>query len=504
MADYDYLSTQLSESLLTAMAYVGPEASPLLATLLPEMFDGLIYQDIAARIIDYRLRFKEPPAPAHLDDIFDHVGRDDKNYKTYQRILVGMREQAPTLNIKYLVDRVTSFARSQNLKAGLIEANERYTQGGDDRDDEVEAILSDTLRNRVDTLDFGERLSEAPLDWMDRDEFEDGSQMPIGIPALDRRGIVPTRGELYRLMGNTGAGKSWWLQFLARQAARHNPPWVTVYISLENRRPRVKRRFSQMYASAAVRKEKYIIPLLEREDDKDKLSKLSGIDYKVMEPLRSFDDPRDRKEVTQIMNTRTNRIRTSRIIMKEWPGNTLTIPMLEHWLDALGQAKGIYPDMICLDMPQLMKLDPKDKRGSFGAITIDLRRIADERNLAMCDVLHSNREGEKSKVLHSFHAGEDISQAKSADVLLTFNQTEQERRLGLARLFTEKVRNDESKSTILLTQSYKVGQFMLDSAPMSTGSYWDFVNQVDDEAKREKLTSADYGSYDDERDAADD
>lgn len=483
------------------MAYVGIEASPLLLVLTPDMFDGEVYQDIASRIIEYRNRFKEPPAPAHLDDIFDHVlgDPDHKQYRAYNRILVGMREQAPSLNVKYLVDRVFEYARSQRLKSGLIEAGERYSQGGEGRDDAVEAILQGTLKQRIETVDYGERMSTQPLSFLDRKQYEDGSQIRTGIDELDRHGLVPTRGELYLLMAPRKRGKSWWLQYLARRASRQY--WNSVHISLENRTPLIKERYVQSWVSAAKRDDRYI--LADFVLDKDE--KLDDIEYEVRKPRLVFARPGDRKLIERDLNRWKRSL--DRILVKEWPSNVLTVPMLERWLDGLEASEGFVPDMICLDYPQLMKLDPNDLRGSFGRTTIDLRRVAGERNLAMCIVAQTTRAGEDAKLIRTSHMAEDISQAATADTILSYNRTEAEKGLGLARLFVAGGRADRDGFTILLSQSYNVGQFHIDSVAMPGQSYWDMLEQTSREAERENLgagrkTEAGIADEDDVADAA--
>jgi hypothetical protein len=71
---------------------------------------------------------------------------------------------------------------------------------------------------------------------------------------------------------------------------------------------------------------------------------------------------------------------------------------------------------------------------------------------------------------------EDISKLATADVLLTLSQTAAEYALGLARLFVEKVRNEEGKMTALITQAYAIGQFCLDSVRLAS-EYWEMMKE---------------------------
>jgi hypothetical protein len=56
-------------------------------------------------------------------------------------------------------------------------------------------------------------------------------------------------------------------------------------------------------------------------------------------------------------------------------------------------------------------------------------------------------------------------------VVLTYSQTPAENKLGLARLHVAAGRNDRDKFTIVISQAYNTGQFVVDSSLMR-GTYW--------------------------------
>src|SRR5438552_17197326 len=122
---------------------------------------------------------------------------------------------------------------------------------------------------------------------------------------------MPTRGELYYLMGNKKAGKSWWLQHLCRRGARQS--WNCVHITLENKPKLVKQRYVQSWLSVAKRNEPYVLSDFLR----DKQGVLDDINYEVRTPRMSFDNPKDRTEIER--QTRRWRRSMDRILIKEWP-----------------------------------------------------------------------------------------------------------------------------------------------------------------------------------------
>jgi intein/homing endonuclease len=208
MAD-DQLSSSLSESLLTLISFVNSDKSRLVvSSITPELFDGAVYRDIATRVITYWKKFNQPPGSSHIDDLFDHILGDPNNRlaRTYKQLLFGMYEQAKSINVDFVSSRVFSFVKQQTLKLGVLQAAQRYQQGGDDVAEDVERILLDTVKTKVEIEDPGVFLGDKKraLKFLDQDQNE---YCPIGIHQLDYRGICPTRKELFLFIGARKAGK---------------------------------------------------------------------------------------------------------------------------------------------------------------------------------------------------------------------------------------------------------------------------------------------------------
>lgn len=480
MADDDRLGRSLQESVLTLLCFDDTVAQGVSGFLDPKLFEEP-YRDIAARAIEYRRRYNKAPGKAHIDDLFDHVLNDpnNRNSRTYQRILAGLIEQSDGLNAEYVANRVGEFARRQNLKATVLRAGQRYQEGGDDVADEVERILMGGIKLRLDSMDPGVVLTDKKRVLAALERTND--VWLTGIAELDRRTAGPSRKELHALMAPRGRGKSWWLIHMAVQVLLQASR--VLHISLEMSEDVLLMRYMQHLFSIAKRDEEYLQTFFERESSE--LRRLEGFRLQKMRPKAAFDDPKIGRYIGKNIDAWGTRLQ--RILIKAFPNSSLTIPKLESYLDSVEAIKKFVPDVIMVDYPKLMYLDPRDIRNSLGRTIEELRRIAQERNCAMMIVHQGNRESETTKLVRGSQASEDISILATADVLLTYTRTIDEKILNLARLFAEKVRNDEDQFMALIVQNYKIGQFCMDSTPFAS-NYWDLLKA---ETGKEELDTAD-------------
>jgi hypothetical protein len=145
----------------------------------------------------------------------------------------------------------------------------------------------------------------------------------------------------------------------------------------------------------------------------------------------------------------------------------LTPAKLEAAIDHEATVHGFVPDMIIVDYLGIMKNDIRDLRNSIGQNAKDLRGLAQRRNIAMVIGQQVSREGEKAeeagRLVDVQHTAEDWSLIGTSDIALTISHTKVEKALGLMRLLTAKVRSEKSEYTVLCTQDYQRGQFVLEA-----------------------------------------
>lgn len=157
--------------------------------------------------------------------------------------------------------------------------------------------------------------------------------------------------------------------------------------------------------------------------------------------------------------------------VKQFPTGQLTNHGLEAYLDALQAQENFSPDLLVVDYPRLMRLDPRNLRLELGQAIIDLRGMGVERNMAVAVAAQGNREGGEVKEMRKKHIGEDYSILQTADVVMMYSQTQAEYELQLARLKIDKGRDDADRFSVLIAQSYSSGQFVLDSRRLDK-DYW--------------------------------
>lgn len=462
----DNLSSSLTESILTALAFSEDKRASVLLALNPTLFEEP-YSDIAARILEFRKRFGKPPGREHIDDLFDHVlgNPSDRRQNMYIRLLAGMVDQAEGLNIEYIVKRVSSFVRRQTIKSALIEAGELFEQAQtrDDIDIEIEAVLSKALNTKIDDYDAGVFMDDPhrALSFLDEDE---GDYLEIGIPELDRRRLCPTRKELILFMAPPGAGKSWWCINLIKRANVQR--WKVLYVTLEMSERRAMQRCYQSFFGIAKRGEPYSRLVIDLDDK----GKLIGFNDEERTPRRALNQENISRVLRRRMEERGNILHN--VLIKEFPSGSLTIPHLEAYLDSIEAVYGFIPDLMIVDYPDLMKLDAKDPRTSVGRHIVDLRGMAQKRNMAVSTPSQTNRESMNARMVRAKMLAADISKIHTCDVGLTFSATDDEKQFGLGRIFVDKGRNDEDKFSVLIEQDYHRGQFVLNSARFPGETYW--------------------------------
>lgn len=467
MAAEERLSSSLQESILTALCFDDGPGTVIAGLVTPDLFEEP-YRGIADRALNYRKRFGAAPGRAHIDDLFDAILEDPKNVKgpTYKRLLSGMLAQAEGLNAEFVLTRISEFVRRQRLKATVQRAADRYQQGGDDLSDDVAKILFDGLKFRVDSLDPGVFFGDQnrSLRFLSRERHD---AYKMGIPELDRVEMGPTRKEMLLVCGARGAGKTWGLIHVGKQAMLQRGR--VAHLSLEMSEEKICQRYYQSL---------YAIP--KRDDEtltqtffdltKDKHQRLAGFRRETVKPAVVLSDPDIRDRLAEMSSEWG--LRLNRLLIKQFPMRRLTMPQLEAWLDGIELVHHFVPDVLIIDYPAIMTIPIDNFRLALGRLFEDIRGLLVERNIAGV-VAHQLTRGAGSSTNPSESLlSEDISILGTADNCLMYLQTKQEAILNLARLYAAKVRNDEAGFQVLVSQLYKTGQFVVDSTRMSMG-YWD-------------------------------
>ena len=471
--DDPVLSNILQENLLTLLCFDDKHAAMIRGLVEADLFESY-YREIAKAVYVYIDTQKKAPKD-HLADLFDTIiEKNDRKAKAFRNILRQLNQTREGVNAKFVMERLSEFVRLQQLKGATMEVIEIFQSGRVDQEAmrKVESVLAQAMRKRLEVFDPGVYLGDKKraLNFLDMET--DADVFHTGIKELDSKRLGPLRRGLHLFIGLPKKGKSWWLVNLGKNAYLEGHK--VLHISLEMSEERMVRRYYQSLFAMAKRKATNELEAhYQTRFNLDELGKLVGFERKKLKPKLYLSDP----EIRTKLGGRLDRfgLRLNRIMIKDFPTGQLTIPALESYLDGLELQQGFIPDLIMVDYPLLMKFDHKHQREMLGQIVKELRGIAVQRNLAMVIVGQSSKKGAGATQVDDTHIAEDWSQIGTADVILTYSQTEQEKQLGLARIYVADAREEEDRFTVLVAQSYATGQFCRASVRMHK-QYWNVLD----------------------------
>lgn len=454
----------LQENFITLLCYDDLNCALIRNLIEPEFWGGP-FKVIAPRIYEYIDRYKKAPKD-HIADLMADKLENKKNPREatlYEDILMSIHGQSENVNAPYVMGQLENFIKRQSLRTIAVDLAKALQRDTDDSLEEAEKLISASRHQVASVFDPGLRLSnrDRVLDFLDQGNH----CFPTGIPELDKRGFGPTRKELWLYIAAAKRGKTWMLIQLAKMAILHR--LRVVHITLEMSEDRSAQRYMQALFAMSKRNEKQIVTKFER----DQLGRLVGLDETEVRPRLYMNDPNIRKRLEKKIDRFGPRL-LDNVIVKQFPTGSLTVRQLEAYLDNLESNERFVPDLLIVDYPDLMNVDKNNYRLSIDEIYKDIRGILVRRNMAGAVVSQGNRLSEKAKNVGSDHVAEAWSKIAHADCIITYNQTVAEHKMNLARLHVAGGRNDEDKITLIVSQNYAMGTFVVDSILMSGSNYW--------------------------------
>lgn len=463
----------IQENLITLLAYDDQHCVTIRNIIEPEFWGGP-YALISRRIYEYIDRYKNAPKD-HIADLMADKLDDKKNPREatlYEDILLSIRDQHENVNAVYVMGQLETFIKRQSLRTVAVDLAKALQRDTDDSLEEAEELIAKAKFQQASVFDPGLRLSnkDRVLDFLDQQL----ACFPTGIPEFDKRGFGPTRKELWLYIAAAKRGKTWMLIQLAKMAMIHR--LKVCHITLEMSEDRSAQRYLQAMFAMAKRKEKKIVTKFER----DTLGRFVGFDEQEITPKLSMQDPEIRKKLEKRIAHFGPRL-LSNVFIKQFPTGHLTVKQLEAYLDSLESNERFTPDLLIVDYPDLMKIDRNNFRLSIDEIYKELRGIGVQRNIAVAVVSQSNRAAAKAKHVGNDNVAEAYSKVAHADCIITYMQTEAEHKMGLARLLVSGGRNDEDKITLVVSQNYAMGTFVVDSIMMTGANYWGQLPKSEDD-----------------------
>lgn len=453
-------SSSLQENVLALLCFNKEHASVISNNIEVEHFDNEIYRDIADKALQYYKKYRKPIS-SHLPDVFEKKLNKEKSRKTaeaYETVIKGLRVIHKEMNTEFVLKELNKFIHAQVLRMTLKKAVDLFQEG---KLDAADKILNDRNSVMTEVFDPGLRFGRDMNRTM-RFMHQEEELFTTGISHLDMLGVVPTRKELFMMMGLPGTGKSWGLTHVGKHNTISRA--TVAHVSLEMSEERCSQRYVQTYLGVAKRSQE----IRNINMDIDQYGRIMEMRYDNIDGVWSFNDQSIETKIIE----KLKRIYTPKLIIKQFPTGQLTMENLVAYIENLKAYASIVPDILIIDYADLMNIDTKQLRIETGRTCQQLRGLAIEYNMAVVTASQANRTGDGVTTLTRKHLAEDFSKVAISDNLVTYNQTAFERRLGLARLYVDKARNDRTGDSIIISQNYNTGQFALQSALMR-GDYFD-------------------------------
>lgn len=459
------LSKDTQEQLLALLCYSDQHGSEVASVLDPEMFDS-IYRTIATSVYRYRSQYKgKSPGFKNMPTLIASLPVRDEQVNAANDFHKKMKHDYKGINPEFMVSVAAAFARRQYYRANVYKAGEELMKQEVNLT-EVERLIHSMAKFQPRSVDLGMRLNDKrALSFLDQKE----EGLKLGIEPFDRRGLRMRPGTMLLYLAYKNSGKSWFCTHLARMAALQNTN--VLHVTLEMSEEQVMMRYIQCLFGL----QQYSVPMLRPSFIKHN-GRASNWQTKMVEAelfdknnpklgRKTLDNPKARRVLQEKM-TKFEHM-TERIVVKGFPSGTMTMSMLENYLDQLSYNENFQPGMIIVDYPDLMKMSGgKDYRISIGENFVALRGLGQERHCAMVCPSQVNREGGTKHTVTSSNAAEDISKVFTADTVITYSQKRTEKQNYLARLLLNHSRDTEVGLEVAITQSYATGQYVLNAMLM--------------------------------------
>jgi replicative DNA helicase len=328
---------------------------------------------------------------------------------------------------EYIEERIVEFARHQATSAAILKSVELVQRGEFEK---VEQYIKEAVEVGINE-DGGayDYYSNISLRTAERLDDAAGTKPPRGITTghLKLDEILYHRGwgrkELATIMGGAKSGKTTALIGFAKSASLKG--FNTLYVTLEVSARIISERLDASMSDTEIR---------------SLGSKIKDVEAKI-EALAALPH--------------------GELKIHEYPSGTFAPKQLRALLDRY-EAKGMKFDLVVVDYADIMAPNFRynDVIENSKSVYVDLRAIAQEKDVAMLTATQTNREGYKATVAKAEHVAEDFNKVRTVDLMISINITDEERSKNEARLYFAASRNQESGFTLFIKQDIAKMKFI--------------------------------------------
>lgn len=448
--------SNLQLELLALLVFFDVEAKHIRGAVDIELFDSRPIQNLVREAYAFIDTYGAAPKAHFGEMLAKYMEGADK--EMYQQVSARVLRLKDGINSKYVMSRLQDFLDTQNIQLTVLKVLDALER----KDTEAARQLFHAgSRRSAELADRGVFMSEAePYLYAPDTRME----FSAGIKELDERRFAPARGELMMGLGLSGRMKSWWLIHIG--ATNVKKGFKVLHISLEMRMKQCLTRYAQnlMFITKDFQKNLRLMKL-----DKGHGHYIVTSDTRLVHGLKG----------APVKAGIGGKLKTiNNLLVKTYPEGTLSLSKLNAYLDMLEVSCDFMPDLVLVDYPDLFHLDKREeKRIALGNTYTGLRQMAEERNLGVVVVSQSNRSGVNKAILTEAETAEDFSKYAASDSVASFNMTDEEKRLGLSRLYVLKNRDDIDRYCVVVNHAIEAGQFAVSAVDYDEAAYSQLITE---------------------------
>jgi len=414
-------------------------------------FSSKVTEDVVNLCYAYYDQFQEAPGNHLYDELVRFTNKFDEDKKQLYHKYVKRIQQMDPPNQKYVISTFNKFVQARELEEYLIDAAPLVERG---EFDSARELLQKALRSGVAQEEDG---IEYPGNWPPTYHSNTGFReviCPTGIRIIDNgiKGI--RRTGLTCIFAGYKVGKTWGCIQLAREALIHGRKVLEV--SHEASAEEVEMRHDMMFGSLIDAEGPKEVEFIEYDNEGVKTATHTEVRGSVF----------DMAAVKQLRD----KIRRfgGKAIIKKYPMGTCSIGEIERYLDYLETFKHFIPDLLISDYVEKMKM-PKagEGRDRINETYINLKRIADERNIAVVTASQiKTKYLESSTISEAGAPAEDARKLGNVDLGLFFGMSRTQAERNLMQAYVLVNRSGPQKFGCIVSRNLAVGQLALDCWPI--------------------------------------
>lgn len=443
-------------NVLTLLVY-SDEHAPLIALKITdsELFSNPSNKLIVQTALAYLSKYNQPPKGA-LQYLLEADLKRGEQGKLLGQTLAELEKENGHVDAAFVLEELDKFLEQQRMTRSCQEALELLMQGELDR--AKETIYKASSAPDVGTSGIWMKDPVQALRFLQKDEYDEFFSSGIGL--LDARKIKPERKTLMIIVASSGKGKSWWLINVGKAALQHHKK--VLHITLEMDEEKTAARYLQSIFNYTRSEAQEIIPRRflrgDNGEPNGQVELLPSQTYICQSLVQ--DQARLRRRILEWESC-------PKWLIKQFPTGMLSVEQLAMYMDGLERKERFRPDLLIIDYADIMRIDSANLRIDTGRLYRELRGLAVMRNIAVVTATQGNRESELAKVVGRTNVAEDWSKVGTVDTMITYSQTEEEKRRELARIYVAKARDTPDGFMCLIQQEYVRGQFCLDAIKMT-------------------------------------